>query len=63
MEKATVKKESCKIITEHGQRQYLGKLFNVSQPTVRKALAGTSHTKLAMRIRKAAMEGGAVESK
>ena len=48
------------ILTKHGERQYLGKLFKVSQPTIRKALCGTCSSKTSLKIRKAAIERGGV---
>jgi hypothetical protein len=49
-----------RILTKHGERQYLGKLFSVSQPTVRQALEGKSNSKTSLKIRKAAIERGGV---
>lgn len=51
----------AKILTEQGERMILGKMFGVSQPTIRRALNGTTQTDLAKRIRKAALQRGGVE--
>jgi hypothetical protein len=50
-----------KILTKHGERKELEKIFHVSQPTIRKALNGQINTALALKIRKAAIERGGVE--
>ena len=49
------------VLVEHGERQVLGKLFRVSQPTVRAALSGKTNTQVAREIRKAAIERGGVK--
>lgn len=49
------------ILTKHGERGALAKLFNVSEVTVRSALKGRTNSPLAQRIRKAAKERGGVE--
>lgn len=49
------------ILTKHGERGYLAKLFNVSLVTVRSALKGHTKSVLAERIRKAAKERGGME--
>lgn len=50
---------TVKVLTRHGERKYLGKLFGVSQLTVRRALDGLTDTELARKIRKTAVERGA----
>ena len=50
------------ILTKHGERGYLAKLFGVSEVTVRSALKGRTKSPLAERIRKAAKERGGVEA-
>ena len=45
----------AKILVENGERAYLGKLFGVSQPTIRRALDGKTNTDLAKKIRKVAI--------
>lgn len=50
----------AKILTERGERLLLGKLFGVSQPTVRRALDGKTQTELAKKIRRAALVRGGV---
>jgi hypothetical protein len=49
------------ILTRFGERKALCEIFEVTMPTVRSALAGSSRTKLAKRIRKAAIERGGME--
>ncbi|HBX44446.1 MAG TPA: hypothetical protein DEG28_00935 [Porphyromonadaceae bacterium] len=49
------------ILTKHGDRQELAKIFNVSIVTIRSALKGRTKSPLAQRIRKAAIERGGVE--
>lgn len=49
-----------KVLVPHGERKKLAALFNVSMVSVRKALAGTTHSDLAKRICKAAVERGGV---
>lgn len=51
----------AKILTEQGERQVLGKLFGVSQPTIRRALNGKTQTELAKKIRRVALQRGGVE--
>ena len=46
------------IVVYHGECQYLGRLFNVSQPTVRRALRGKTDTDLAKKIRHTAIVRG-----
>lgn len=48
------------IIVNHGEKQELMKIFNVSYNTVRKALKGQTVSKLAFQIRKTAIERGGV---
>lgn len=50
----------AKVLTEHGERKYLGKLFGVSQLTIRRALDGQTNTALAKKIRIAAIRRGGV---
>ncbi|MCM1302241.1 MAG: DeoR family transcriptional regulator [Alistipes senegalensis] len=50
----------AKVLTEHGERKYLGQLFGVSQLTIRRALDGLTNTTLAKKIRKTAIERGGV---
>ena len=50
-----------KILTRHGEKAELMKIFNCSLPTVRGALNGSTKSELAVRIRKAAIERGGVE--
>lgn len=50
----------AKILVENGERTYLGKLFGVSQPTIRRALDGKTNTDLAKKIRKVAIDRGGV---
>ena len=50
----------AKILVENGERAYLGKLFGVSQPTIRRALDGKTNTDLAKKIRKVAIDRGGV---
>lgn len=53
----------AKILVENGERAYLGKLFGVSQLTIRRALDGKTNTDLAKKIRKVAIDrGGVVQS-
>lgn len=53
----------AKILVENGERASLGKLFHVSQPTIRRALDGKTNTDLAKKIRKMAIaRGGVVKS-
>ena len=53
----------AKILVENSERAYLGKLFGVSQPTIRRALDGKTNTDLAKKIRKVAIDrGGVVQS-
>jgi len=49
------------IITKHGEKKELRRLFNTSLVTVRKALNGSNKSALAQRIRKAALERGGAE--
>ena len=55
-----ISEKMVKVLTQHGERKYLGKLFEVSQLTVRRALDGQTNTPLARKIRKAAIERGGV---
>ncbi len=49
-----------RILVDRGERQSLGKLFVVSQLTVRRALNGQTNTELAKKIRKVAIDRGGV---
>ncbi len=49
------------IIVPHGERQYLGKLFNRSQPYIRMVLRGERNDYYARRIRQAALKNGGKE--
>lgn len=49
------------ILTKHGERRYLAKLFGVSMVTVRNALRGTTKSNLTEKIRAAAIERGGME--
>lgn len=49
------------ILTKHGERSELAKIFKVSLVTVRSALRGETQSELAKRIRKAAIARGAME--
>jgi len=49
------------ILTKHGERRELAKLFNVSEVTVRNALKGRTRSELSRRIRGAAIQRGGVE--
>ena len=53
----------AKVLTQHGERKYLGQLFKVSQLTIRRALDGETNTPLAKRIRVAAIKRGGVVAK
>lgn len=50
----------AKVLTEHGERKELGKIFGVCQLTIRRALEGQTNTALAKKIRKAAITRGGV---
>ncbi len=50
----------AKVLTEHGERKELGKIFGVCQLTIRRALGGQTNTALAKKIRKAAITRGGV---
>jgi hypothetical protein len=50
-----------KILTAHGDKKELMKIFEVSHVTVREALRGNIDTPLCRKIRKAAIERGGVE--
>lgn len=53
--------EKTIIKVKHSERKYLAELFDVTYPTVRKALNGKQATDLQRRIRKAAIERGGQE--
>ncbi len=55
-------KQGKQILTRRGEVKYLTELFNCSKPTVIKALDFRRNTELSMRIRKAALERGGVET-
>jgi hypothetical protein len=50
------------ILTKHGEKMILAKLFNTSLVTIRSALKGRTHSKFAEKIRKAAIERGGKET-
>ncbi|WP_304721238.1 hypothetical protein [uncultured Alistipes sp.] len=50
----------AKVLTEHGERKELGKIFGVCQLTIRRALEGRTNTPLAKKIRIAAIKRGGV---
>ncbi len=50
----------AKILTQHGERGELGRIFKVSQVTIRRALNGETNTPLAKKIRTAAIKRGGV---
>ena len=50
-----------KILVANGEKRQLMEIFNKSHVTVRRALNGETDTKLARKIRKAAIERGGVE--
>lgn len=52
-----------KILTKHGEREQLAKLFRVSRPTVNSALRGATKSALAKKIRKVAIDRGGMEEK
>ncbi|MDR3287178.1 MAG: hypothetical protein LBT27_07030 [Prevotellaceae bacterium] len=45
----------------HGANRKIGKLFDISQPTLRKYLRGTLKDSLSNKVRKAAIENGGKE--
>jgi hypothetical protein len=49
------------ILTKHGERREIAKLFNVSRVTVRNALKGCTQSELSERIRKIAVQRGGIE--
>ncbi len=51
-----------KILVQENEKTYLKGLFGVSYPTIRKALNGKSASSLSLKIRKAALERGGVET-
>jgi DeoR/GlpR family transcriptional regulator of sugar metabolism len=50
-----------RVFVSHGEKKELMKIFGVSHVTVREALNGNLGSKLAAKIRKAAVERGGVE--
>ena len=50
-----------RIIVDFGVKRKIMQLLDCTYPTVRTALAGKSDTKLAQKIRKAALENGGME--
>lgn len=50
-----------KILTKHGERNELARIFKVSLPTVRTALNGEICNELSIRIRQTAKERGGIE--
>jgi len=51
------------ILTGHGEKKELMRIFNVCHVTVREALRGNISTPVALKIRKAAIERGGAELK
>lgn len=51
------------ILVDLGEKKALGQLFNLSHPTVRKALNGEIESPTALRLRKVAIERGGIERK
>ena len=49
------------ILTKHGERREIAKIFNVSEVTVRNALKGRTQSQLSKRIRNVAIQRGGVE--
>jgi hypothetical protein len=49
------------ILTGFGEKGRLAKIFKTSYVTVRAALRGKTHSELAEKIRKAAIERGGIE--
>lgn len=49
-----------RVFVPHGEKKELMKIFDCSHVTVREALNGNSNSKLAQKIRKAAIERGGV---
>ncbi|MDD2633965.1 MAG: hypothetical protein PHW82_00530 [Bacteroidales bacterium] len=49
------------IITTHGERTEIGKIFRLSAPTIRRALNGDTTVRGYAKIRKCAIERGATE--
>lgn len=49
------------ILTRFGEKGKLAKIFKTSHVTVREALRGNTHSELAEKIRKAAIERGGIE--
>ncbi len=55
--------EKIIIKVDYSVRKEIMKIFDVSYPTIRRALNGTTNTELAKKIRKVALEKGGVELK
>lgn len=51
------------ILTKHGERREIAKIFNVSEVTVRNALKGRTRSDLSRRIRSVAIQRGGIETK
>ncbi len=51
------------ILTKHGERREIAKIFNVSEVTVRNALKGRTRSDLSKRIRSVAIQRGGIEAK
>lgn len=51
-----------RVFVSHGEKKELIKIFGVSHVTVREALNGKLNSPLAIKIRKAAVERGGVET-
>lgn len=49
------------ILTKHGERRIIAKMFHVSEVTVRNALKGRTRSELSDRIRKIAVQRGGIE--
>lgn len=52
---------ATKIITEHGLKHEIKKVYGYSYPTIRRALRGSDDTEAAKRIRWYALRHGGVE--
>jgi len=52
-----------RIVVEYGEREQLARLFKTSRRTIYSALSGQTKSKLALRIRRAAIERGGFESR
>lgn len=52
-----------RIVIDHGGISKLAKQLNVARKTIRQALKGETNTKLALKIRQAALQNGGKEYK